>query len=368
VIGIVKFILNQNQVFLVYHILVYIFITNIFILITKVDIQVFIAQAEHIPTIDVRSPCEYMHAHFPKALNLPLLNNEERATVGTTYKHEGNQTAVLKGYELVGYKFADYIKQAIKMAPHKKINIYCWRGGLRSNILAFVLHSAGFEVNLLQGGYKKYRQWVLEILEQPKQIKIVGGKTGSGKTYVLHELEKLDQQIIDLEGLAKHKGSAFGSLGQAPQPSIEMFENNLAMQWAKVDSNITLWLENESRMIGTVRIPPKIYEAMRQAMVYDLQISLENRIAHIAKEYGTFEKQLLADCTKKLEKKMGNLRMQQALDFLYNNELNAWIFMLLEYYDKAYLHSKEKRNSESIIDVDVNSSNFQEIAKMLLAI
>jgi tRNA (guanosine-2'-O-)-methyltransferase len=111
-----------------------------------------------------------------------------------------------------------------------------------------------------------------------------------------------------------------------------------------------------------------IYEAMRQAIVYDLQISLENRITHIAKEYGTFEKQLLADCTKKLEKKMGNLRMQQALDFLYNNELNAWIFMLLEYYDKAYLHSKEKRNTESIIDVDVNSSNFQEIAKMLLAI
>lgn len=191
--------------------------------------------AENNPVIDVRSPAEFAHAHFPNAQNLPLLNNEERAIVGTTYKHEGNQTAVLKGYELVGHKFSDYIKLAIKIAPNKKVNIYCWRGGLRSNIMAFVLHTAGFEVNLLQGGYKKYRNWVLETLEQPKQIKIVGGKTGSGKTYVLHQLKMLNQQIIDLEGLAHHKGSAFGSLGQAPQPSIEMFENNLAIQWCKID-------------------------------------------------------------------------------------------------------------------------------------
>ena len=337
-------------------------------MITKIDIELFIEQAEHIPLIDVRSPLEYAHAHFPNAVNLPLLNNEERAIVGTTYKHEGNQTAVLKGYELVGHKFADYIKQAIKIAPHKKINVYCWRGGLRSNIMAFLLHSAGFEVNLLQGGYKKYRNWVLQTLEKPQQIKIVGGKTGSGKTYVLHELSKLGQQTIDLEGLAHHKGSAFGSLGQAPQPSVEMFENILATHWSKLNPAAIVWLENESRMIGTVRIPPKIYEAMRQAVTYDIHVALEDRINHIANDYGKFDKQLLEDCTKKLEKKMGNLRMQQAIDFLYNNELNAWIFMLLEYYDKAYLHSKEKRNSESIIDVDVNSSNFQEIAKMLLAI
>ncbi len=337
-------------------------------MITKTDIKLFIQHAEHIPVIDVRSPGEYAHAHFPHAFNLPLLNNEERAIVGTTYKHEGNQTAVLKGYELVGHKFADYIKQAIKIAPNKKINVYCWRGGLRSNIMAFVLHTAGFELNLLQGGYKKYRHWVLETLEQPRQIKIIGGKTGSGKTYVLHELKKLDQQIIDLEGLANHKGSAFGSLGQAPQPSIEMFENNLALQWVKVDANKILWLENESRMIGTVRIPPKIYEAMRQATTYDLLVPLEARINHIVKEYGQFEKQLLIDSTQKLEKKMGNLRMQQAIDFLTSDELNAWVFMLLEYYDKAYLYSKEKRNPNTLIAVPATNKNFQEMAALLLAL
>lgn len=335
-------------------------------MINKVDIDHFLKLSENLPIIDVRSQGEFAHACFPTSFNLPLLNNEERAIVGTTYKHEGNQTAVLKGYELVGHKFADYIKHALKIAPNKKVNVYCWRGGLRSNIMAFVLHTAGFEVNLLKGGYKKYRHWVLETFEQPKQIKIIGGKTGSGKTYVLYELEKIGQQTIDLEGLANHKGSAFGSLGQAPQPSVEMFENNLAMQWCKVNQNETLWLENESRMIGKVRIPPKIYEAMRQAKTFDIEVSLEERINHIAKDYGNFDSQLLDDCTKKLEKKMGNLRMKQALDLLYANELKAWIFMLLEYYDKSYLFSKEQRNPETIIAVSAAQKNYQEIAKLLL--
>jgi tRNA 2-selenouridine synthase len=337
-------------------------------LITKVDITLFTQQTEDIPTIDVRSPAEFAHAHFPNAFNLPLLNNEERAIVGTTYKHEGNQTAVLKGYELVGHKFADYIKQALKIAPNKKINVYCWRGGLRSNIMAFVLHTAGFEVNLLQGGYKKYRHWVLETLEQPKQIKIVGGKTGSGKTYVLNELKALGEQVIDLEALAHHKGSAFGGIGELPQPSVEMFENKLAMQWNLLNPIKILWLENESRMIGTVRIPPKIFEAMRTATTYDIQISLGRRIQHIANEYGKYDVKILEECTHKLEKKLGNLRMQQAIDFLLAKDVNSWIFMLLEYYDSSYLFSKEKRNPNTIITVDVKHDvSFKEIAQLLMA-
>lgn len=336
-------------------------------MITKVDITLFTQQTEDIPTIDVRSPAEFAHAHFPNAFNLPLLNNEERAIVGTTYKHEGNQTAVLKGYELVGHKFADYIKQALKIAPNKKINVYCWRGGLRSNIMAFVLHTAGFEVNLLQGGYKKYRHWVLETLEQPKQIKIVGGKTGSGKTYVLNELKALGEQVIDLEALAHHKGSAFGGIGELPQPSVEMFENKLAMQWNLLNPIKILWLENESRMIGTVRIPPKIFEAMRTATTYDIQISLGRRIQHIANEYGKYDVKILEECTRKLEKKLGNLRMQQAIDFLLAKDVNSWIFMLLEYYDSSYLFSKEKRNPNTIITVDVKHDvSFKEIAQLLM--
>lgn len=335
-------------------------------MITKVDINHFLTLSETIPVVDVRSPSEFEHASFPGSYTIPLLNNEERAIVGTTYKHEGNQTAVIKGYELVGHKFSDYIKQALILAPDKKINVYCWRGGLRSNIMAFVLHTAGFEVTLLQGGYKKYRKWVLEMLEKPQQIKIVGGKTGSGKTYILHEIKKLGQQTIDLENLANHKGSAFGGLGQAAPPSVEMFENKLAMQWQNLNSEKVVWLENESRLIGSVRIPSKIYEAMKLATTYDIQVPLEERIAHIINEYGAFDTELLTACTRKLERKLGNLRMQQALDFLLHKELNAWVFMLLEYYDTTYLYNKEQRDQATVIDVQTNKNSFKEIAGMLL--
>ena len=335
-------------------------------MITIVDIEAFIKLAETLPVIDVRSPGEFAHASMPNVFNIPLLNNEERAIVGTSYKHEGNQAAVIKGYELVGHKFSDYIKQAFQLAPEKKINVYCWRGGLRSNIMAFLLHSAGFEVNLLQGGYKKYRNWVLEMLEKPQQINIVGGKTGSGKTYILHEIKKLGEQTIDLENLANHKGSAFGSLGQAAQPSVEMFENKLAMQWQKLNPDKVVWLENESRLIGKVRIPSKIFDAMRQATTYDILVPLEERIAHIINEYGTFETKILAECTRKLERKLGNLRMQQAVDFLMNKELNAWVFMLLEYYDTTYLYNKEQRDKTTVIQVQTNRNNFREIANMLV--
>jgi tRNA 2-selenouridine synthase len=148
----------------------------------------------------------------------------------------------------------------------------------------------------------------------------------------------------------------------------EEFENNLAMQWYNIDANAILWLENESRMIGTVRIPPKIFEAMRSATTYDIQISLGLRIQHIAKEYGKYDVKILEECTRKLEKKLGNLRMQQAIDFLLAKDVNSWIFMLLEYYDSSYLFSKEKRNPNTIMTVDVkHDASFEEIAQLLVA-
>lgn len=335
-------------------------------MISKIDILEFLEAAKTLPVLDARSELEFAHACFPGAINLPLLNNEERTIVGTTYKKEGNEAAVIKGYELVGHKFANYVKQALEIAPQKTILIYCWRGGLRSNIMAFVLHSAGFNVKLLTGGYKRFRNWALETLSVPKSIKIVGGKTGTGKTYILHELTKMGEQVIDLEGLAHHKGSAFGSLGEKPQPSVEHFENKLALQWDVIDADKTLWLENESRLIGTVRIPTLIYEAMRSAITIDIQIPLQERINNIMHDYGHFDKQLLEAGTRKLEKKLGNLRLQQAVDLLHQNELEAWIFILLEYYDKAYLYGKEQRSVDLVKSMVCEGLSAQEIAVQLL--
>lgn len=335
-------------------------------MVIKTEVNSFITLTQQMPVIDTRSPAEYSHAAFPGAFNIPLLNNEERAIVGITYKQKGNQEAVIKGYDLVGHKFSHYIHTALEIAPEKKIALYCWRGGLRSNIMSFVLGTAGFKVYLLTGGYKSFRNWVLKTLDTPQKINIIGGKTGSGKTKVLQCLKQLGAQIIDLEALAHHKGSAFGALGQATQPSVEMFENTLALQWNNLNPEEAVWLENESRLIGKVRVPQKIYETMRLSNDYDLQVNLEQRVKHIIDEYGSFEKPLLADCTKILEKKLGNLRMKQALEFLEKDDLEGWIKILLQYYDKTYLYGKETRQSNKVITVEANGKSDMEIAQELI--
>lgn len=315
---------------------------------------------------DVRSQGEYTHAHFPGALNLPLLNNEERAIVGTLYKQEGNQAAVIKGYELVGHKFQDYLKHALSIAPSKEIGIYCWRGGLRSNIMAFLLHSAGFTVHLLKGGYKSYRKWVAGILTAQKNLAVIGGKTGSGKTYVLASLKKAGQQTIDLEALSNHKGSAFGGLGQLPQPAYEMFENMLAMQWSKLNPDQVTFIENESRTVGHVKIPDRIFEMMRNAITFDIQIPGEVRVKHILHEYGQFSIDELKACTSKLVKRLGHLRLQQAISLLEEGKMEEWIYLLLEYYDDNYAYGNSTRREGSIHAIEYTELNPDHIASMIL--
>jgi tRNA 2-selenouridine synthase len=336
-------------------------------LINSVGIAEFIELTKKFICFDIRSEGEYEHAHFPEALNLSLLNNEERKIIGTIYKLEGNERAVIKGYELVGPKFAEFIQKALLLSPSKEVCMYCWRGGLRSNIMAFLLHTAGFKVHLLQGGYKAFRNWVLNQLDSTLLIAVVGGKTGAGKTIVLSHLQQLGQQTIDLEALAHHKGSAFGALGQLPQPSNEHFENKLALAYLQLDHQKTIWVENESRMIGKIKLPETLYAAMRAAIVYQLNVTLEDRINHIKNEYGNFDNEALADCIRKLEKKLGNLSMNQALSHLYNNEKDEWVKVLLLYYDKNYDHSKSKRDIKNIIEIAVEHANDIGIAHQLIA-
>lgn len=337
-------------------------------MINSVGITEFIELTNKFICFDTRSKGEYEHAHFPAAINLSLLNNEERKIVGTIYKQEGNEKAVIKGYELVGPKFAQFIQKALLLNPSKEACMYCWRGGLRSNIMAFLLHTAGFKVHLLQGGYKAFRNWVLNQLDTQLPIAVVGGRTGSGKTIVLSHLQQLGQQTIDLEALAHHKGSAFGALGQLPQPSNEHFENKLALVYLQLNHQKTIWVENESRMIGKIKLPEALYATMRAALVYQLNVSLEDRINHIKNEYGNFDNEDLADCIRKLEKKLGNLSMNQALSHLFNNEKDEWIKILLLYYDKNYDHSKSKRDVKNIVEIDVEHANDIVIAHQIIAL
>jgi tRNA 2-selenouridine synthase len=348
---------------------------NLFTLSATLPIDSFIKEisAGQPVILDVRSPSEYHHAHLPRAISFPLLNDEERKEVGITYKNDGREAAVLNGFELVGNKFADFIKKAKEIAPAKAVFIYCWRGGMRSNIMAWLLSLSGFKTTLLKGGYKSFRGWVLNQFVIPKKLLVVGGKTGSGKTELLNALQKNGEQVIDLENMAHHKGSAFGSLGQKEQPSTEQFENLLALQWSKIDVEQTLWLENESMLIGTCAIPHGVFNQMRTAQVIEINLPYEIRKKRILNEYGQFDVKLLAEKTGKVKKRLGGLRLKEALDGLASGNLSSWCDVMMDYYDKTYHQSNKQRQQNNIYplelehdDMQVNAGKMKDFAEGII--
>ena len=268
--------------------------------ITRLLIEDFITLSKQYPVFDVRSEGEYQHARFPNAHSLPLFTNEERKVVGTAYKQESKQKAIKLGLEYFGPKMVKMVEEVERVVggvqltvdgnknrkketkpieiADKVVLVYCWRGGMRSAGVAWLLDLYGFKVYTLVGGYKSYRNWVLKQFEKEYPFKIIGGYTGSGKTEVLHALAQQGETVIDLEGLACHRGSAFGNLGQPQQPKQEMFENLLANALAVASANnSTIWLEDESQRIGEVNIPISIFKYMRTCRVYFLDIPFEER-------------------------------------------------------------------------------------------
>ncbi|WP_416670847.1 tRNA 2-selenouridine(34) synthase MnmH [Egbenema bharatensis] len=173
--------------------------------------------------LDVRSPAEYEQGHIPGAVSFPLFSNEERAIVGTCYKQQGREQAIELGFEIAGPKCAEFVRRAKGLAPDRLVRVHCWRGGMRSEAIAWILKMAGLRVSVLEGGYKSFRRWVLSCFDQPKPILILGGMTGAGKTVILQELAVRGAQVLDLEALANHRGSSYGNLGLPPNPAM----NNL---------------------------------------------------------------------------------------------------------------------------------------------
>ena len=296
--------------------------------------------------IDVRSPAEFEHAHILSALNLPLFDNDERAMIGTTYKKQSREAAIKAGLPLFGNKMLSMVETVESwIAAAQKDNdltkptlyVHCWRGGMRSAAMAWLLDLYGYKVIQLTGGYKAYRNWVLEQFTISYSLKVVGGYTGSGKTEILHALQEKNYSVIDLEGLAHHKGSAFGAIGQLPQPSQEMFENILATKlWEVNKNNKPIWIEDESQRIGTVLIPTPLFHLMRNSTCYFMTIPFEQRLAFIVEGYGKFDAQSLIEATERIQKRLGGLETKNAVAHIMQGELKEAFSILLKYYDKWY--------------------------------
>ena len=317
----------------------------------KISVDSFVAHAKNFPIIDVRSEAEFEHAHIPGAWNLPLFNNDERKIVGTIYKQDSREQAIKKGLEFFGPKMKEMIlfvegKMNEANSSNKTILVHCWRGGMRSAGVAWLLDLYGFKVYTLVGGYKAYRNWVLKMLETKPSLKILGGYTGSGKTIVLDGLKKLNQVVIDLEGLAGHRGSAFGNIGLPKQPTQEMFENKLAREifiHTEGNKNPEIWLEDESQRIGTVNIPQSFWIHMRNSPVHFLDIPFERRLDYLVETYGKLPLEELKSATERIQKKLGGLETKTALGFLEEKNIKDAFSILLKYYDKLYHKGLEKR-------------------------
>ncbi|MBK7970101.1 MAG: tRNA 2-selenouridine(34) synthase MnmH [Bacteroidetes bacterium] len=316
--------------------------------------------------LDTRSEAEYEHAHIPGSVNLPLLNNEERVVVGTLYKQEGREAAIDKGFEIVKPKSQLILERALQMAPEKELMLYCWRGGMRSNLMSSFLEINGFHTNILEGGYKAFRNWVIGINSTPRNVLVLGGGTGSGKTVVLKQLGTLGEQVLDLEELASHRGSAFGALGLPPQPSNEQFENLIAMQWSRFTNQKPIWIENESRSVGSCILPENIYSLIRTSTLIAIDIGIERRKQHILEEYGCYPAEQLIAMARKIEKRMGPQHLKSSIEFFQKGDINSCLDLVLEYYDKMYVHGNAKRAPDSIHTIDLTSTPWKEMGSVIL--
>jgi tRNA 2-selenouridine synthase len=326
----------------------------------------FLQRAAAVPVVDVRSPAEFAQGHIPGAVNIPLFSNEERAVVGTAYKQVSKDEALLRGLEYVGPKMAGFVRQSKKLATQGEVLVHCWRGGMRSGSFAWLLETAGLTVATLSGGYKAYRNEVLGRFTRPWQLLVLGGKTGSGKTEILKELQRAGEQVLDLEALAHHKGSSFGAIGQAPQPTSEHFENSIARELQQLDPTRRIWIEDESRTVGKCFVPLALWEQMRLAPVAFVDVPKEIRIQRLVREYACFDPALLFDATERIQKRLGGQHYQAAVQALQQHDYATVADITLTYYDKAYLYGLDQRPAGQVHRLALHDDNPAAAAAELL--
>jgi tRNA 2-selenouridine synthase len=306
-----------------------------------VDIPELMTLRGQLPLVDVRSEGEYGEGHIPAAVNIPILNNAERVVVGTTYKKMGQQQAIREGFRLVGPRLVDIITSAENVG--KELVVHCWRGGMRSGNFCQFVNMAGIKTHQVRGGYKAYRQFGAEYFEKNYPFLVLSGLTGSGKTEILRALKKAGEQVIDLEGLANHKGSAFGGLGQPPQPSTEHFQNLLFEELFRIDTTRRIWIEDESIAVGKIFLPAPFWKGMSQSPIISVDVPKDVRTTRLVQEYGNVDRHGFANSLKGITKKLGGQHYNTALDHVNAGNMYDAIGIILNYYDKAYAAGLERK-------------------------
>ena len=317
--------------------------------------------------MDVRSPSEFEKGHWPGAINLPLFTDDERAAVGTSYKQEGRLPAIHLGLQITGPKLARLAEQLEQLRQRGEPRIYCWRGGMRSASMAWLATQIDLSPCLLRGGYKTYRRWVQEQFAQPWPLRVMGGRTGTGKTDLLLALAGHGVSVLDLEGLANHRGSSFGGLGLPPQPSTEHYENRLAegLDDHRNNASPTIWLEAESIQVGRCRIPKPLFDQMQTAPVLEIQRTLDERVRQLVDVYGHQGAEALAESTQRISRRLGPQRTKMALDAISRSDWSTACRATLDYYDRCYDHELER--SPERRKVDLKGLTVDESAEKLLS-
>ena len=323
------------------------------------------------PIVDVRSPSEFCQGHLPGAINIPLFSDIEREIIGKSYKKESRLKAILNGLKATlpkTRKILEIIFQTAikKEGVNKSLRIYCWRGGMRSNAFAWLARTIGIKTYILKGGYKSYRKWVLYQFEADLPIRLIGGKTGTRKTDLLNFINKENIYVIDLEGIANHRGSSFGSLGMEKQPSTQQFENILAESLSNFHKSKAneIWIEAESSNLGKCRIPNKLYSNMKKAPVLEIIKTKHERVKNLVEVYSQNSQTELKDAVNKISNRLGPQRTTEALISIEKKEWSKACEAMLDYYDKCYEY--ELKKAKNINSINLSGLNLESSLNKIL--
>lgn len=334
-----------------------------------ISLEDFFVLRSQLPVVDVRSEGEYAQGHIRDAVNIPLLNNQERVVVGTTYKQQGQLEAIKAGFNLVGPRLGEIIEETLRVVRYRGSNdtlVHCWRGGMRSANFCRFVEMVGIKTRTLEGGYKSYRQRAVESFSLPFRFNVIGGCTGSGKSEILRALAAEGEQVIDLELLASHKGSVFGGLLMPSQPTTEQFQNELFETILKLNLSKRIWIEDESVAIGQIFLPEPLWRTMGVSPLVEIEASREVRLQRLVREYGSADKDAFLHAMERIIKKLGGQHFKAAVEKLQKGDMHSVIEILLTYYDKAYLNGLERKKSRIERSITWDGADTPSVVEELL--